>query len=916
MTKDRWSTVQNLFEAAVSRPPLQRRTFLQEACGGDQELLNNVLSLLNVEVHSLFEGRAVDAVSLPEVLSMDGEKVGPYTIRKWLGAGGMGTVYLAERTDGHFEQTVALKLIKRGMDTETVIRRFESERQILARLEHPHIARLLDGGVSENGRPFFAMEYVEGEPLTDYCNARALSIDARLKLFEDVCTAVSYAHQNLVVHRDLKPSNILVTSDGTVKLLDFGIARMLSGESERAFTQTDTKALTPAYASPEQINQGVITTATDVYGLGVVLYELLVGKKPFHAESREQLLENILKTETLRPSAAIATVRTSGEGGQRKTATPDGTAHLRSTTQEGLQRQLKGDLDTIVLKALQKEPERRYRSAEGLFTDIQAFGANKPISAQPDSFRYRTGKYIRRHRTGVLTTLGVLLLLSTLVGFYTVRLADERDRARTEAEKATEVARFLAEILEEADPLKTPGETLTALELLERGAMRIEEELADQPEVQASMELIMGDVFRNLGNYDRAEPLLRRALATRRDLNPDPNLDVSFSALSLGILLRRAGEFEEAEPLMREAVDLQTRLLGSSDPETAYTKRQLASLLRDQGKFGEAEALYREALRDATLALGDDHPTVTDIKNSLAQLLEATGRFDEAIELVQQIVQTERTASENNPALPGTLSTLTTLLREQGKHEEAETVVREALRITRFIYGDSHVETATSLRTLASILRDKGLYEEAETMYEEALAMRMEAMGPDHPRVANLLNSFAKLKVDQGDYETAETMYREVLRIYDLLPNFDPVRIAAIHHNIAETQLHLGNRPAAEKMYRDSIDLLRNSISADSPDMAYPLFSLGVFLIEEGRHEEAVTVLREAVTIRRDGLPPYHLYTARTEHYLSDALFSLGRTNEARAILEESIARLSEFPDEARILIQQAQERLDALPRE
>jgi serine/threonine-protein kinase len=519
MDANRWKRVQELFEAALELDAGGRADFLRGECGDDRELCDEVLSLIDADSgeHSLLDGHAVDALE-PEpaveegAASLEGALVGPYRVIERIGAGGMGAVYLAERADGHFERKVALKVIKRGMDTEEILARFRSERQILAQLRHLNIAHLLDGGVTDDGRPYFTMEYVDGVPIDRYCDEHRLTVEERLALFETVCEAVQYAQHNLVVHRDLKPSNILVTNDGQVKLLDFGIAKVVGEESEHertgdaGLTRTGVRMMTPGYASPEQVRGEAVTTATDVYSLGVVLFELLAGHRPYNvmAETPRELERAIVETPPQRLSTAVAATRERVDAASRSvvTTTPEDVAEARRAIPAQLRKRLSGDLDNICLMALRKEPDRRYASAGLLLLDLQRHRQGIPVTARRDTFVYRAQKFAQRNRGAVVAAALIVVVVAALTTFYTMRLARERDRARLEAAKAAEVSEFLQSLFEVADPGQSKGEDITARELLDRGAERIETELAGQPEVQAEMMHVVGTVYHTLSVVD------------------------------------------------------------------------------------------------------------------------------------------------------------------------------------------------------------------------------------------------------------------------------------------------------------------------------------------------------------------------------------------------------------------------------
>ena len=704
----RWTQVQTLFEAALDRDPSERDAFLQTACADDPDLLAEVRSLLaaDANAHPLLDSLAIDAIALPAdllpdgILPAEGERVGPYRIVQPLGRGGMGAVFLAERADGQFEQQVALKLIRGGPASGPIVRRFQSERQILARLQHPHIARLLDGGLTEDGQPYFAMEYVDGVPLDQYCEAHACSIDQRVQLMRTVCEAVQYAHRRLVVHRDLKPSNILVTGEGMVKLLDFGIAKMLTGDddalADSALTQTGHAVMTPAYAAPEQVCHAPVTTATDVYALGVVLYELLAGQRPFDLTGRS-------------PAEIERIVGEQMPGAPSAAAPPD------------RQRPLRGDLDTIVLKALRKEPERRYAAPEQLADDLQRVLDGHPVTAQPDTVGYRARKFLQRHRAGVVVAAAVFLLITALVSFYTVRLAEERDRAQREAATATQVSDFLQGLFAVSDPGESAGEALSARALLDQGAARIERELADQPAVQGRMMQVMGEVYQNLGAFDAATPLLERSLALRRDALGMDHLDVATSLNSLAVLRQETGAYTTADSLFRAALAIQEERAGS----------------RRSGRRG-----YTAQLGHAVHFRG-----TTSGPTRSSNVPWPSARHSSA-----QTTRKRRARSTRSPRCASTRMTWTGRRRSTGRR----------WMCGAHFEGD-HPDVAMSLNNLAMVLRHKEPVRGGRGLYREALSMRERLYDGPHPDVAHTLNHLARLYYNQGDYAAAEPIARRAL---------------------------------------------------------------------------------------------------------------------------------------------------------
>ena len=903
MTDDRWIQIQSLFDAALDHPPGERDPFLETACDGDAALLAEVRSLLaaDADAHPLLDSLALEAIVLPaDVLPTglrpsEGDRIGPYRITAPLGHGGMGTVFLAERADGQFEQQVALKLIRGGVVSERLLRRFQSERQILARLNHPHIARLLDGGVTDDGQPYFAMEYVDGVPIDQYCDTNDGSVEERVRLVMTVCEAVEYAHRRLLVHRDLKPSNILVTEDGVVKLLDFGIAKMLADDGEDAggpaLTQTGHAVMTPAYAAPEQLQRAPVTTATDVYALGVVLYELLAGRRPFDlSDCSPAEVERIVCEQSPDPSSAVAP--------------PD------------RRRALRGDLDTIVLKALRTEPERRYASADQLTDDLQRVLEGRPVAARPDTAGYRAKKFVQRHRGGVAATLGVAVLIAVLVSFYTVQLTQERDRAQIEAATATQVSDFLQDVFKSSDPSEAMGDTVSVRTVLERGARRIDTELAAQPAVQARLLDVVGEVYLNLGRFDDAQPLLERGLEVRRTILGERHADVAHSTDHLALLHEKRGAYEEAERLNREALSLRRALHGDDHPDVAESLNRLAGLLMHQGRFEAAEPLYRESLAIRQRLLGDDHPEVAITTSDLALLLNRRGQFEEAETLARRALALHRRTygGKPHPNVAATLSVLGTILENREHYDDAEAVYREALATSRALHGDApHPQIAADLDNLASLLRIQGKHAAAEPLLREAHALDRRLHGDEHPNVASSLHSLALLLEDMGRPAEAAEHFRETLQVLRTTVGAEHPYVAVTLNNFGMLHVQQENYDAAEPLLRQSLTLRRTLYEDRHPSVSMGLHNMGLVLHHQGRHGDAEPLLREAMSLRIDALGPEHWHVAATQVLLGQCLTATGRHPEARTLLSDGHGTLlrTHGPDDPRV--QSARAHLEAL---
>lgn len=899
MNSERWNRVQALFEQALELDSYERGAFLKHACGEDLELYQEVLSLLEADIkpHSLLDGLAIEAIDLPKELAIEGKRVGPYRIVHQIGSGGMGAVFLAERVEGEFEQRVAIKLIKRGMGFEDILKRFRSERQILAGLQHPNIARLLDGGLTEDGLPYFTMEYVEGEPITEYCDKHKLTVELRLKLFQTVCSAVQYAHRNLVVHRDLKPSNILVAEDGTVKLLDFGIAKMLapeSGEGHPQFptlTRTGARVLTPEYASPEQLRGDSVTTAADIYSLGVVLYELLTGQRPYQLTTRSpaDVERAVLTTEPKKPSTVVTQKRVSTETTDH-VPTSEEICAARSTLPERLRKRLRGDLDNICLMALRKEPERRYSSVEQFLEDIKHHLQGLPVKARSATLAYRAQKFVKRHRTGVLMAAAVFLLTSGLVGFYTVQLKQERDRARLEAEKAEQVSEFLTSLFEVSDPGQSKGEIITARELLKEGAARVEKELAQQPEIQATMLQVMGNVYMSLGLYDSAASLLNKSLNVRKQLFGPEHLEVAKSLNSLGEFMRATGNYAASDSLLRRALHIQRKFLDKSHPDVAATLNNLAWLLNDVGDYTAAEEMYRQAIDIWHEHFGDDHVPAAIAMNNLALLYHEKGEYEKAERLFRKALTTQRRLlGDVHPEVATTTYNLAQLLRDRGNHRQAEAMYREVLALDRKLFGDEHPTVAYSLTSLGQVQQSQGDYNEAEALLREALAIREKTLGHENLQVLYSLNNLGTVLYDKGDFEAAAKLHREALQIGERLFGGEHPEVVRSQYHLARVLHARGDHDRAEVLYRQALAMREKLLGEDHPYVAHCLGALGRLLRDRKQYGTADSLFRKALTIYRKKYDRDHRSVAACLRDLASVLQAKGNFDEAGPLYHEAL---------------------------
>ncbi len=778
---ENWQTLDALFDEALARPPDERTALLRARCGDDVVLYEAVEALLvqEAEAEKALGNSATDfaaplmpglsdalASQLSAVEEEDlpaGTLVGPYRIVAEIGRGGMGAVYRAARADGAFEKEVALKLVKRGMDTDEALRRFRYERQILAGLDHPNIARLLDAGVAEDGRPFLVMELAEGESITAYRKNNSLALDARLALFEQVCEAVAYAHRHLVVHRDLKPSNILVTDTGEVKLLDFGIAKLL-GDDDGGLTRLGTP-MTPEYAAPEQRNGGAITTATDVYALGVVLYEMLTGVRP----------EASLKP----PSAVVADDR--------------------------LRRSLRGDLDTLTLAALHTDPPRRYSSAEALLDDLRRLRNNLPLHAKTDSSGYRLRKFVARHRVGVgLAVVGFAVSIA-----FVSALAMQQRRTATALDESEATASFLESLFAAADPYAAERlDTLRAADLLARGVERAQRDLGDQPTLRARLLSLIGETYARLNLHEEARPLLEDALKIRLQLFGPGHESTAETQHELGILEGRLGSYEEAEAHLSAALATYQRELGPEHEVTLRALKDLAVLYEDLSRYDEAETILRELQATQRRRLGSEDPELAATLYTLALVLRDQERFDEAEPIAREALAIQHSSyGEEHPTIATTLNELGAILRGQGNLEAAEEAYRMSLSMFRRLLGNEHRETEIGRTHLAELLRDKGQYAESAALYSEVLEHARQNVGEDHPGVGIITALLAGVLLDAERLEEAEATYREALtRMARSLPP-GHVRIARATAGLGATLTAQGRLSEAEAALLESVRL-------------------------------------------------------------------------------------------------------------
>jgi len=733
MDKKLWKQVSAVFHEASALSGEAREQFLHEACDGDDELRREVDALLSAPVDSTPDiDDAVAAVAAEYVDRLStGKRIGPYRLVGVIGRGGMGQVFLAERVDREFEQQVAIKTVAWMGATAALIERFRIERQILADLDHRYIARLLDGGSTENDAPYLVMEYVDGQNIIEYCREQHLSIKQKLRLFLKICDAVQYAHRQLVIHRDIKPTNILVTADGTPKLLDFGIAKLVDAGAD--VTHADKRFVSAQYASPEQLSGEVAGTATDVYGLGLLLYQMLTDVFPYPIEgSTSPEIERLIReTEPIAPSAAVSS------GDRRKHA-------------------LKGDLDNIVLMAMRKEAERRYETAKDMADDVLNFLDKRPVSARTPSFGYRAGKFLARNRVGVVAVSAAVLVAITMTVFYTQRLASERDIAQRERLAADAATEFMVDLFDVNTPQEALGETITAREVLDRGAAKLSQDLDDSPRVRARLLRTVGRVYERLGLYEQARGFLEQSIELYRSEVSDAEIATAETLEELAWIYYRSEDWDEAHTAAAEALARREAQVGAGDKSLAGPLNYLGTVAYWQDDFDGALGYYNRAL---ALLDGNDKKTRVARATTLSHLgitYDTMGRDIEAEKVYLESLQIRLSLyGENHPATATINGNLASLYSNRGDLERAAEYVQKALVTHRAMHGDVHVNVAFDLTLLARIERDRGNLALSLDYAKEALHIWAETLGRSHGRYVDALDVVATIYMAMDNYDEA-----------------------------------------------------------------------------------------------------------------------------------------------------------------
>jgi eukaryotic-like serine/threonine-protein kinase len=855
MDSARWERIQTLFHETSDLAEPEQRTFLKTACADDEGLMADVLALLEEDARgaSLLDRDlahvAHDVLDEVAPASLPFKEFGPYRIKEALGEGGMGVVYLAERVD--LGSLVAIKLLRDAWLSPARRERFTSEQRTLAQLNHPSIARLYDADTLDDGTPWFVMEYVEGVPLTEYCSQHACSIEERLQLFRAVCEAVQYAHQHAVIHRDLKPSNILIKADGTVRLLDFGIAKQLEsleppagrGQARNDQTMTGLRLMTPAYAAPEQVRGDRVGIHTDVYSLGVILYELLAGELPFDLSK-------------LTPGEAEALIV--GQDPEKPSAVAKRVASASKTAW--------ADLDVLCLTAMHKDTQRRYQSVEALIRDIDHYLKGEPLEARADTFRYRLGKFVRRNRRAVSAAALVFTIVVGLVIFFTVRLAKARNAALDEAARTQRIQRFMMNLFQGGDESVGPGDSMRIVTLLDRGVHEAQS-LNSDPKVQAELYQTLGTIYDQLGKFDQADSLLHSTLERRKVLFGAYSTEVAESLVALGQLRSDQAQYEEAEQLIRQGLDMCKRHLPPTHPRVGRAMYALGEVLVNEGKYDQGIQVLDEAVRIQS-APG---AVTADLAESLTELANAqfyAGHLDISNSLNLRVVAMDRQLyGERHPNVAEDLINLGAIQSEWGHYAETERYYRQALDIIQGFYGKDHPETASVMTLLGRSLNNQGRFDDSADMLRESLGIQERVYGPVHPRVASTLGELGKVAMQQGKLDEAEADFRRQADIYREVYKGKHYYIGSALANLGGVYMERKQYTRAERSFRDALQIYAETLPPDHLNVAIARLKLGRALIPQHRYADAEieSLAGYGILMKQSSLPSNWLENARKD---------------------------------------------------
>jgi serine/threonine-protein kinase len=869
MQPERWEKIQELFHEAADLPEENRRFFLETKCAADTELMTQVLAMLDADaVPASILGRDLSDVAGSVITSdphLPRHLFGAYHVTGMLGEGGMGVVYLAQRDD--LGTRAALKILRDAWLSPARRERFVLEQRTLARLEHPSIARLYDSGTLPDGTPWFVMEYVEGTPITSYCRANRCDLRERLRLFREACAAVQFAHANLVIHRDIKPSNILVRADGSVKLLDFGISKHVDAlDSPAEQTRTAMRMMTPAYASPEQIRGDAVGTHSDVYSLGVLLYELIVGRLPFDLSNRSasETEKILLEREAERPSLAARRMSLVGD-----------TSHI-----DGVSKGQWADLDVLILTGMHKDFSRRYPTVYALTEDVDHFLSSEPLDARGDSARYKLGKFVGRHRPSLFAGTIALAAIIALVVFYTMRLASARNFAVAETARAELIQGFTLNLLQGGEEDAGPADSLRVVTLVDRGAQEART-LDGDPATQAQLYETLGGLYEKLGKFDAADSLLNRSLSQRKKLFGSDHAEVGQSLVALGMLRDAQAEFDSAEVYVTRGLAMLRKHLPRGDQRVRKAIASLGRVLDDKGDYDRAIPVLEEAVQ---LEQAQPAPT-PDLSVALSELANVhfyAGHYAVSDTLNRRALAIDRKLyGRVHPHIADDLMNLGAIQFESQNFAEAERFDREALAITRAWYGNSNPETASNLTLLGRALVSEKKLAEAHDVLREAVDIQERAYGPVHPRVASALNELGRVAQQQGNLDEAQRNFQRVVDIYRKVYNDRHYTIGVALSNLAGVYKDRRQYAQAERLFDEVFRRYKEDLTPGHQLVGIAKVRYGEVLLADGKLDDARRELKSGEDILKKQSSPPPLWLDRAKKGLDSITVVRSRLGKA-----------------------------------
>lgn len=889
MTTDQWNKIESIVDAALECPEDERDAFIKEKCNGDQDLFRHVTSFLSsvskadqyfsstYRTKEKLENEAASiSLSFESYDHFVGSEVGAYTLTALLGKGGMGAVFLGERTDGQFEHTAAVKIIQNGLNRPDIYDHFLRERQILAGLNHENIARLYDGGVTDKNTPYLIMEYVDGTPIDKYCNNHQLSAVERINLFKSVCKAAGYAHKNLVIHRDLKPENILITDDGTVKVMDFGIAKLIDrSNSDVVADQNESSYLSFSNASPELIKGESATTASDIYSLGVLLYKLLAGVKPLPLENKSgNKVKDLILTH--KPTSLSERFQALPPDEKEKFL------NSRTFRQSNASDFLNDDLNAIAQKCLNKSAKDRYQTVDDLVQDLNRYEKGFPVRARDAAATYMAAKFTARNRGPISAAVSILLITVISAIFYTYTVQQERDIAQMEANKATQVTQFVLNLFKGSDPSQPGGSDISARDLLNRGIERTEY-LSNQPEIQAKMLEVLGRILTQLGEFNEATTLLQQSIDLRREVFGEENLETVSSYEQMGTLLSAKGDLFKAESMLESALNMREKLQGVSQSAMSEANAELAYVYRRLGKFNKAEEKYRSLINIYESKLGPDDPMTLTSLSSLGVTLHTSGQLTEA-EATHRKVLSKRLELYNtaHPNIAMSYNNLGSLLLNLGEFEEAEKMITKSLNMRRALFGDDHPKVALTINNLGILKRNMGRFDEAISLIQESISINRELMGGDELQTATNLFSLAELYLMTGKYDKAFDYYQQSHQVFkDNLPK-ESSFIARSMIGMGESRLYDRNidTQIIEQQITDGFNRVKEIHPEKSIEFGLASAAMGRLYLNLNQTEQGLSYLNQAHQIISDIEGDKSIRAAAIETLLTDNFSHLSSSTD------------------------------------